>query len=118
MTIGEDINMASYPNRFFRGWCSNEGNGRSYILHYHIYTVRDIGDHSGGTFCEEINSLEEYFNIDGLSISDNDPYYIVVATFKFNVPRGPLRILETNNLKDAVYIVEHISGNKVIENAI
>jgi hypothetical protein len=29
-------NMVNYPNRLFKGWCSNEGNKRSNFLHYHI----------------------------------------------------------------------------------
>jgi len=46
--------MVSYPNRLFKGWCSNEGNPRSHILHYNIYTVRNITDYAGGTILEEV----------------------------------------------------------------
>lgn len=105
--------MVSYPNRLFRGWCSNEGNSRSGILHYHIYTLRDITDYNGGTIPEEINSLEEYFNMDGLS--KDEPYYAVYGTFKLDIPRGPIKIFETPDLKAAVYIVEQLSGNRVVE---
>jgi hypothetical protein len=108
--------MVSYPNRFFKGWCSNEGNKRSHILHYHIYTLRDISDYNGGTIPEEVNSLEEYFNVDGLGL--NESYYAVYATFKMDIQRGPIKIFETPDLKVAVYIVEQLSGNKVIEDEI
>jgi hypothetical protein len=106
--------MVSYPNKLFRGWCSNEGNPRSHILHYHIYTIRDITDYNGGTIPEEVETLEEYFNIDGLSI--NEPYYAIYGTFKMDVPRGPIKIFETDELRSAVYIVEQLTGNKVVEN--
>jgi len=108
--------MVSYPNRLFRGWCSNEGNKRSTILHYHIYTIRDISDYNGGTIPEEVNSLEEYFNVDGLC--KDEPYYAVYGSFKFNVARSPIKIFDTDQLKVAIDIVEQITGNKVMEDEI
>lgn len=108
--------MVSYPNKLFKGWCSNEGNGRSHILHYHIDTVREINDYNGGTVVDSIETLEEFFNIDGLS--DNEPYYVVSGTFKFDIPRGPIKIFETPDLKVAVFVVESLTGNKVMENEI
>jgi hypothetical protein len=108
--------MVSHPNKMFRGWCSNEGNQRSNILHYHIYTIRDITDYNGGVIPEEVNALEEYFNIDGLAKSE--PYYAVYATFKMNIPRGPIKIFETEELRSAIFIIEQLTGNKVIENEI
>ena len=106
--------MVTNPNRLFRGWCSNEGNPRSHILHYRIDTIRDISDHNGGTIPEEVFTLEEYFNIDGLSIGE--PYYGIYGTFKLDIPKGPVKIFETDELRMAIYIVEQLSGNKVHEN--
>lgn len=106
--------MTSYPNRLFTGWCSNEGNSRSNILHYRICTLRDISDYNGGFIPEEINTLEEYFNMDGLS--KGEPYYAIYGTFKFDIPRGPIKIFETEDLKSAIHVVEILSGNKVTEN--
>jgi hypothetical protein len=108
--------MVTYPNRFFKGWCSNEGNPRSHILHYHIDTVRDITDYAGGTIPENVETLEEYFDFDLMAKSES--YYVVSATFKFNIPRGPIKVFETLDLKVAVFIVEQLSGNKVVENEI
>ena len=108
--------MVSYPNRLFKGWCSNEGNKRSNILHYHIYTIRDISDYNGGIIPEEVNSLEEYFNIDALGL--NESYYAVYATFKMDIPRGPIKIFETPDLKVAIYIIEQLTGNKVKEDEV
>lgn len=105
--------MTSYPNRLFHGWCSNQGNSKSHILHYHISTVRNINDYNGGEILDEIYTLEEFFNIDGIGI--DDPFYIVSATFKMNIPRGPIKIFETPDLKVAIFVVESLTGNKVIE---
>lgn len=108
--------MVSYPNRLFKGWCSNEGNPRSHILHYHIYTLRDITDYNGGSLPEEVSSLEEYFNVDGMSKSD--PYYAIYGTFKLDIPRGPVKIFETEELRVAVYVVEQLTGNTVKEDEV
>jgi hypothetical protein len=105
--------MTTIPNRFYRGWCSNEGNKRSNIVHYLISTIRDLPDYEGGVIPEEVKSLEEYFNIDQEAV--DDPYYAVYATFRIDIPRGKLKIFETPDLKVAIFIVEQITGNKVQE---
>lgn len=105
--------MTSYPNKFFRGWCSNEGNSRSNILHYHISTIRDLPDYEGSTIPEEVKSIEEYFNLDEESI--DEPYYAVYATFKFDHPKGRLKIFTTEQLREAIFLVESLTGNKVLE---
>jgi hypothetical protein len=105
--------MTSIPNRFYRGWCSNEGNGNSHILHYIIETIRDLSDYEGGVIPEEVKSLEEYFNIDGEGV--NEPYYAIYGTFKHDIPRGRIKIFETPDLKVAIFIVEQLTGNKVKE---
>ena len=108
--------MVSYPNRYFKGWSSNEGNPRSHILHYHIDTVRDISDYNGGLIPEEVNSLEEYFNVDGIGI--DEPYYMVTGTFKFDFARTPIKILETSELKIAIDVVEQLTGNVIREDEV
>lgn len=105
--------MTSNPNRYFNGWCSNEGNTHSRILHYTIRTIRDISDYEGGHIPEEVKNLEEYFNIDAEGIGD--PYYAVYATFKFDIQRGPIKIFETDELRSAIFVVESLSGNKIKE---
>lgn len=108
--------MNSTPNRLFKGWCSNEGNPQSHILHYEIITVRKLSDDRMDYYVEEVKTLEEYYNMDGMAI--DDPFYSVVATFKLNVPRGSLKLFESDDLKSAIFIVQELSGNKVVENDI
>lgn len=105
--------MENHPNRLFNGWCSNEGNPRSRILHYSIRTIRNLSDYEGGIIPEEVRNLEEYFNMDEMAI--DDPYYAVYATFKFDIPRGPIKVFETDELRSAIFVVESLSGNKVKE---
>jgi hypothetical protein len=108
-----DAKMGSIPNRFYRGWCSNEGNSRSHVLHYHISTIRDLSDYEGGIVPEEVKSLEEYFNLDEESV--DEPYYAVYATFKFDFARGPIKVFTTEELREAIFLVESLTGNKIVE---
>lgn len=105
--------MVSYPNRLYKGWCSNQGNSRSHIMAYHIITVRDLKGPDGERIPDEIKTLEEYFNLDNLT--DDDPYYAVYGTFKIDIPRSPTKIFETDSLRIAIFILEEMTGNKVIE---
>jgi hypothetical protein len=109
--------MAGLPNKLFRGWCSNEGNTRSRILHYQIVTIRNIKDYDGGFIPEEVKTLEEYFNLDDIS-TDEEPYYAIYGTFKLDVPRGPIKIFETDELRVAIFVVEQLTGNKVREDEV
>lgn len=108
--------MGSIPNRFYSGWCSNAGNPRSHVLHYIIRTIRNISDYEGGIIPEEVKTLEEYFNLD--EQANEDPYYAIYITFKFDIPKGTIKVFETNDLKTAIFVVEELSGNKVIEDDI
>ena len=105
--------MSSVPNRLFSGWCSNDGNDQSHILHYEIVTVRRMTDDYNSDFIEEVKTLEEYYNMDGLGV--DDPFYAVYGTFKLNIPRGSLKLFESDDLKSAIFIVQELSGNKVVE---
>jgi hypothetical protein len=105
--------MTTYPNRLFKGWCSNEGNIRSNFLHYIISTVRIVYDSDGFIFKEEIKTLEEYFNIDNRSV--DDPFYTIYGSFKFDFVRSALVIGEYENLTQAIDMAECLSGHKVQE---
>jgi hypothetical protein len=78
--------------------------------------VRDISDYNGGFIPEEVNSLEEYFNVDGMGI--DDPYYIITGSFKFDFARTPIKIMETSELKIAIDIVEQLTGNIIKEDEV
>jgi hypothetical protein len=72
-----------------------------------------LPDYEGGLIPEEVKSLEEYFNLD--EEAEGEPYYAVYATFRFDTQRGPIKIFEGDDLKTSIFIVENLSGNKVIE---
>jgi hypothetical protein len=43
---------------------------------------------------------------------------MVTGTFKFDFARSPIKILETNDLKTAIDIVEQLTGNIIREDEV
>lgn len=104
--------MASYPNRLFHGWCSNNGNSKSHFRHYIIDTVQDINDYDGNTIRDSITHMEDYY------VSESrigEPYYIVYGSFKLDFDQSSKVIGTFDTLKEAIELVEHMSGNTIQE---
>lgn len=106
--------VQNQKNRIFKGYCENTGNERSNILLYDILTIRDIYSIDNEIIPETVDTAEEYFNLDNLSASE--PYYCIYATFKKD--HRPIKILESDDLKSVIFVVEQMTGNSVIENEI
>jgi len=96
--------VQNQKNRIFKGYCENTGNERSNILLYDILTIRDIYSYNA----------EEYFNLDNLSASD--PYYAIYATFK--TKHKQVKVFESEELRSAIFVVEQMTGNRVVENEV
>jgi hypothetical protein len=108
------LQMKNIPNSLYDGWSSNRGNDRSEFIYYRILTIRDIkNDYE--IIPEEIKTLEEYYNIDGLGI--DDPYYVVYGVYRMDVPKTMKKIGEFLNLKEAIQTLISITGNNVQESA-
>lgn len=106
--------IQNQKNRIFKGYCKNTGNEQSNILLYDILTIRDIYGYDGEIIPETVDNAEEYFNLDNLSAGD--PYYAIYATFK--TEHKQTKVFESEELRSAIFVVEQMTGNKVIENEV
>jgi hypothetical protein len=106
--------VQNQKNRIFKGYCENTGNERSNILLYDILTIRDIYSYDGEIIPETVDNAEEYFNLDNLSASD--PYYAIYATFK--TKHKQVKVFESEELRSAIFVVEQMTGNRVVENEV
>jgi len=104
--------MVSYPNRFFHGFCSNLGNSKSHFSKFIIETAHDITDYDGGTIIETIKRMEDYYFCDERV---GEPYYLVHGILKPDFRHSVKFIAASDTLKNAIELVEHLSGNDVIE---
>lgn len=98
-------------NRIFSGVCFNTGNVKSNVQKFEILSVRDIYSWDGEIVPETIETAEEYYNLDNLSAGD--PYYAVYATFKEG--HRSIKIFESEELRSVIFVVEQLTGNKVIQ---
>lgn len=104
--------MLDKHNRFFHGFCSNEGNNRSSFRYYIIETIRNISDYEGGSILETVNKLEDfYFDDDRIG----EPFYAVFGSFKTGFPKSSMLVGTFENLSQAIDLVESLTGNYVKE---
>jgi len=104
--------MVSCPNRFFHGFCPNMGNARSHFSKFIIETAHDITDYEGGTIIETVIRMEDYYFSDERV---GDPYYLIHGTLKPDFKQKVRFIAAFDNLKQAIELVESISGNNITE---
>ena len=104
--------MVSYPNRFFHGFCTNLGNNKSHFSKFIIETAHDISDYDGGTIIETVTRMEDYYlNTERIG----EPYYLIHGTLKPDFKQTVKFIAAFENLKQAIELVQCLSGNDVIE---
>ncbi|NBU33521.1 hypothetical protein EB118_10315 [bacterium] len=99
-------------NRFYQGFCLNTGNNASHFRSFEIITEREITDYEGGVIVESIKSAEEYYDDEEMI---GEPFYAVYGSFKIGFVQSSSKILVTDNLEEAISIVEHLTGNKAQE---
>lgn len=104
--------MASCPNRYFHGFCSNMGNFKSHFSKFIIETAHDITDYEGGSVIETISRMEDYYFYDERI---GEPYYLIHGTLKPDFKQTVKFIAAFDNLKQAIQLVEHLSGNTITE---
>ena len=108
----EKHDMTTQPNRFFHGFATNDGNPKSHVKRFYIETVHDIKDYNGESIIERVSRMEDYY----LSNERIDePYYVVYASLKEHINESSKVIGAFEQLKMALNLVEHLTGNKVIE---
>jgi hypothetical protein len=77
-----------------------------------VDTVYEKQDENGEWYTDSFNSYEDFLfhNPD-----KGDSFYGVYGSYWIDIPRNTLKISETFNLKEAIFIAESIMGNSIIE---
>jgi hypothetical protein len=88
------------------------GNARSHFSKFIIETAHDITDYEGGTIIETVIRMEDYYFSDERV---GDPYYLIHGTLKPDFKQKVRFIAAFDNLKQAIELVESISGNNITE---
>ena len=98
--------------RFFRGTVQspslNKHPNFCFIL---IDTVREIQDDDGFWYSESFASKEDFL----LHNPDwGEVFYGVYGSYWIDIPKSPIKITETVDLKEAIKIAEEIMGSRVV----
>lgn len=104
--------MKELSNRFFHGYCSNDGNHQSHFRYFIVETVHELTDYENGTIFETVNNIEDYyFNNQRI----DQPFYAVYGSFKIDFKTSSFLIGTFSSLAQAISLVENLTGNFIKE---
>lgn len=105
--------MVSLPNRFYRGVVYSDPDFKHPNFRFIIVdTVKEVQDEFGEYYLDSFENLTEFLLHDH-TISNT--FYGVYASYWIDIPKGPIKITETQNLTEAINIAQEIMGNSIIE---
>lgn len=104
--------MKNIPNKLFYGISKNDGNNNSHFRYFCIDTVHDLTDYAGDYIVENVSNAEDYYFNDQRI---GEPYYIVFGSFKIDFKESSKFVASFEHLYQAISLVEHLTGNPVIE---
>lgn len=100
-------------NKFYKGIVYSPIDFKHPNFKYIIIdTVKEVRDEFGEYYIESFQNVEEFLE------HDHDLYntfYGVYAFYWLDIPKGPLKITDTTDLKEAINIAEEIMGNKIVD---
>jgi hypothetical protein len=105
--------MVSLPNRFYRGIVHSDPDFKHpnfrFIL---VDTIKEVQDEHGDWYLDIFHDAVDFLMHDH---SLGDVFYGVYASYWIDIPKGPLKITDTKDLKEAINISEEIMGNKIVD---
>lgn len=97
-------------NKLFQGIVYNTGNVQSHFNHFNICTVQQITDYNGEKILEEVHLIKDRID----RSYNEDVFYMLIGSPKTKI-KPSVVIGEFDNLSDAIYLAEMLTGNKVQE---
>lgn len=105
--------MVNSPNRFYRGIVHSPLDFKHPNFRFMIVdTVKEVSDEFGEYYLDNFENKTDFLLHDH-TISNT--FYGVYASYWIDIPKGPLKITDTTDLKEAINIAEEIMGNKIVD---
>ena len=70
-----------------------------------------MNDYHGGTIIQEVKTAEDFLDTDEFGL--DEPFYRVFAVYKDNYARSRKAIGDFYDVKEAMLLIEEITGNPV-----
>lgn len=104
--------MVSIPKRFYRATIeSNKYNRHPNFAFVLIDTFQESKDSDGNYYDEPFADETQFL----LNSSNNYIFYAVYGSYWIDIPKSPIKIAETSNLKEAITIAAEVIGNNIVK---
>lgn len=108
--------MVSLSNRFYRGVVhSNDQQPHPNFKFILVDTVRELQNENGEWYTDSFMYYEDFLLHDP---DKGEVFYGVYGSYWSDIPKSYIKILETNNLKEAINIAQEIMGATIVETKI
>lgn len=105
--------MVSLPKRFYRGIVHSDPDFKHPNFRFLIVdTVKEVQDEDGEWYLDVFHDAADFLMHDHAL---GDVFYGVYGSYWIDIPKGPIKLCETTNLKEAIYIAEEIMGSKILD---
>lgn len=105
--------MVSSANRFYRGVVNSDPDFKHPNFRFIIVdTVKEVQDEYGEWYLDCFNDKTEFLLHDHAL---GNVFYGVYGSYWIDIPKSPIKICETTDLKEAIRIAEEIIGSKIID---
>jgi hypothetical protein len=105
--------MVSSPNKFYRGVVHSDPDWKHPNFRFVLVdTLKEIQDEYGEYYLDSFENKTEFLLHDH---SLYPAFYGVYGSYWIDIPKSPIKICETNDLKEAIHIAQEIMGNSIVE---
>jgi hypothetical protein len=105
--------MVSFPNKFYRGIVHSDPDFKHPNFRFLIVdTVKEVQDEYGEWYLDIFQEKTDFLLHDHAL---GGVFYCVYGSYWIDIPKSPIKLAETNDLKEAIHIAEEIMGSKIIE---
>jgi hypothetical protein len=105
--------MVSLPNKFYRGVVESDPDFKHPNFRFLIVdTVKEIQDEYGEYYLDIFHDATEFLMHDHTL---ENVLYGVYGSYWIDIPKSPIKLCETTDLKEAIQIAQEIMGSQIVD---
>jgi hypothetical protein len=105
--------MVSLPNKFYRGVVESDPDFKHPNFRFLIVdTVKEVQDEYGEYYLDIFHDATEFLMHDHAL---ENVFYGVYGSYWIDIPKSPIKLCETTDLKEAIQIAQEIMGSIIVD---
>lgn len=105
--------MVSLPKKFYRGIVHSHIDFKHPNFRFIIVdTIKEVQDEYGEWYCDIFHDKIDFIMHDH---SIGGVFYGVYGSYWIDIPKSPIKLCETTDLKEAIIVAQEIMGNKIVD---